>query len=128
MHDLSHYGLSRDRGFLSAAEIDEVVLPDDFADIEDAAAMLSGLVTTGRIRHWLGALPIPDYDALITTGDSAAIGVAMVRYSFLVQAYVWGEPTAITTLPANLALPFVALSDAIGFPPVMNYAGSVLDN
>ena len=128
MHDLSHYGLSRDRGFLSAAEIDEVVLPDDFADIEDAAAMLSGLVTTGRIRHWLGALPIPDYDALIATGDTAAIGVAMVRYSFLVQAYVWGEPTAITTLPANLALPFVALSDAIGFPPVMNYAGYVLDN
>lgn len=128
MHDLRHYGLSPDRGFLSATEIDDVLLPDDFAEVEDAAAILSGLVTTGHVRRWLNALPIPDYNALIATGDSAAIGVAMVRYSFLVQAYVWGEATPVATLPANLALPFVALSDAIGFPPVMNYAGYVLDN
>ena len=128
LHDLSHYGVSADRGFLSALEIDEVALPDDFAEVEDAAAMLSGLVTTGRVRHWLNMLPMPDADALIATGDDAAIGVAMVRYSFLVQAYVWGEPVPPEKLPANLSIPFVALSDAIGFPPVMNYAGYVLDN
>ena len=128
MHDLGHYGLARDRGFLSAVEIDDVLLPDDFAEVEDAAAILSGLVTTGRVRHWLNALPMPDVHAFITTADDAAIGVAMVRYSFLVQAYVWGEPTPPDKLPANLAIPFVALSDAIGFPPVMNYAGYVLDN
>ncbi|MBY0305851.1 MAG: indoleamine 2,3-dioxygenase [Sphingomonas sp.] len=128
MHDLGHFGLARDRGFLSAVEIDDVLLPDDFAEVEDAAAILSGLVTTGRVRHWLNALPLPDIDAFLASADEAAIGVAMVRYSFLVQAYVWGEPTPPEKLPANLAIPFVALSDAIGFPPVMNYAGYVLDN
>ncbi len=52
----------------------------------------------------------------------------MVRYSFLVQAWVWGEPDPPEKLPANLAVPFVALADRIGFPPVMNYAGYILDN
>lgn len=128
LHDLSHYGLSGERGYLSHAEIDDVELPDDFAEVEGAAAMLSSLVTTGRVRHWLDSLAMPDIDAFLTSASEDEIGVAMVRYSFLVQAYVWGEPTAPAFLPANLALPLVALSDHIGIPPVMNYAGYVLDN
>ncbi|MES2021443.1 MAG: indoleamine 2,3-dioxygenase [Pseudomonadota bacterium] len=128
LHDLAHYGLSADRGFLSPYEIEEIVLPGGFAPVEAAAAKLSGLVTTGRIRHWLDALPMPDSDAFLATASDAEIGRAMLRYSFLVQAYVWGEPTPLTRLPANLAVPFVALADRIGFPPVMNYAGYVLDN
>ena len=128
MNDLSHYGLSGERGYLSHAEIDEVTLPGDFAEIERAAAILSALVTTGRIRHWLQRLPIPDMKAFLTSADDDQIGVAMVRYSFLVQAYVWGEAEPPESLPATLAIPIVALSDHIGFPPVMNYAGYVLDN
>jgi indoleamine 2,3-dioxygenase len=103
-------------------------LPGDFGPIEEAAAKLSGLVTTGRVRHWLDALPTPNIAAFLATAADAEIGRAMVRYSFLVQAYVWGEPTPLDRLPANLAVPFVALADRIGFPPVMNYAGYVLDN
>ncbi|WP_426258218.1 indoleamine 2,3-dioxygenase [Sphingomonas sp. DC1600-2] len=128
LHDLAHYGLSAERGFLSPHEIDEIALPGDFGPIEEAAAKLSGLVTTGRVRHWLDALPTPDIAAFLATAADAEIGRAMVRYSFLVQAYVWGEPTPLDRLPANLAVPFVALADRIGFPPVMNYAGYVLDN
>lgn len=128
LHGLAHYGLSGDRGYLSQAEIDEISLPEDFAEVEAAAANLSGLVTTGRIRHWLNGLPTPDVDGFLASATDDEIGLAMVRYSFLVQAYVWGEPTPPEKLPANLALPIVALSDRIGFPPVMNYAGYVLDN
>jgi indoleamine 2,3-dioxygenase len=111
IHDLAHYGLSADRGYLAQTEIDEVALPEDFAEVEEAAATLSELLTTGRVRKWLAALPIPDIDGFLATASEAEIGVAMVRYSFLAQAYVW-----------------VKLSDHIGFPPVMNYAGYVLDN
>ncbi|OYY88881.1 MAG: indoleamine 2,3-dioxygenase [Sphingomonas sp. 28-66-16] len=128
MRDLGHYGLSAARGFLSAAEIDEVSLPDDFAEVEEAAAMLPALVATGRVRHWLKGLPIPDMAGFLATASEAEIGVAMVRYSFMVQAHVWGETSPPTALPANLAIPFVAISDRLGLPPVMNYAGYVLDN
>lgn len=128
IHDLTYYGLSRDRGFLSATEIDEVLLPPDFDEVEDSAAMLPAFISTGRIRHWLADLPIPDVAALIADGTDDEINVAMVRYSFLVQAYVWGETTPPAHLPANLAIPYVALCDRMGLPPVMNYAAYVLDN
>jgi len=128
LHGLAHYGLSGERGYLSQAEIDEITLPADFAEVESAAASLSGLVTTGRIRHWLKDLPVPDMDEFLGSATDAQISLAMVRYAFLVQAHVWGEPTPPEVLPANLALPFVALADRIGVPPVMNYADYILDN
>jgi len=128
LHGLAHYGLSGERGYLSQAEIDEIKLPADFAGIESAAAKLSGLVATGRVRHWLKDLPVPDIARFLDTASDAQISLAMVRYAFLVQAYVWGEPTPPEALPANLAVPFVALADRIGVPPVMNYADYILEN
>jgi len=128
LHGLAHYGLSGERGYLSQAEIDEITLPADFAEVESAAARLSGLVTTGRIRHWLKDLPIPDMERFLATASDAQISLAMVRYAFLVQAHVWGEPMPPEALPANLAVPFVALADRIGVPPVMNYADYILEN
>src|SRR3546814_19405946 len=41
---------------------------------------------------------------------------------------IWGEGEPSRRLPANLAIPFVGIADALGVPPVMNYAGYVLDN
>ena len=128
LQELTHYGLSAERGYLAQTEIDDVALPDDFAEVEQAAATLSELLTTGRVRQWLAALPIPDVDRFLETASEAEIGVAMVRYSFLAQAYVWGEEAPPPYLPVTLAGPLVKLSDRIGFPPVMNYAGYVLDN
>jgi len=128
LHGLAHYGLSGERGYLSQAEIDEIMLPADFAEIENAAARLSGLVVTGRIRHWLKDLPVPDMDRFLGSASDAQISLAMVRYAFLVQAHVWGEPAPPEALPANLAVPFVALADRIGVPPVMNYADYILEN
>lgn len=128
LHDLAHYGLAADRGFLSHHEIDAVPLPPVFAEIEAAAAILPDLLTTGRVRHWLDKLPTPDIHAFIAGASDAERIVAMVRYSFLTQAYVWGEGAPAHRLPANLAVPFVALADALGVPPVMSYAGYVLDN
>ena len=128
LHGLAHYGLSGERGYLSQAEIDEITLPADFAEVESAAARLSGLVTTGRIRHWLKDLLVPDMDQFLGRASDAQISLAMVRYAFLIQAHVWGEPTPPERLPANLAMPFVALADRIGVPPVMNYADYILDN
>jgi indoleamine 2,3-dioxygenase len=52
----------------------------------------------------------------------------MVRYSFLVQAWVWGEPEPPACLPANLARPIVALADRLGQAPLLPYSAYVLDN
>lgn len=125
---LSHYGLSAERGFLSSFEADGVQLPPLLEPMAEAAGSLSGLLTTGRVRHWLSALPLLDLRQFIAEADEAQVRVAMVRYSFLVQAYVWGEKEPPAALPANLAVPIVALADALGQHPLLPYSAYVLDN
>ena len=125
---LSDYDMSASRGFLSHFEIVDIDLPDIFAPVLQAASNLSGLMTTGRVRHWLEQLPALDLDEWATNAPEEQVRVAMVRYSFLVQAYVWGESEAPTALPANLARPMVALADRLDQAPLLPYSGYVLDN
>ena len=125
---LSDYGLSRTRGFLSHYEIDAIALPSQFAEAKQAADDLSNLLTSGRVRHWLEQLADPGIEDWAREAAEEEVRTAMVHYSFLVQAYVWGEPEAPTHLPANLARPIVALADRLGQAPLLPYSAYVLDN
>jgi indoleamine 2,3-dioxygenase len=125
---LSDYGMSRDRGYLSAFELDEVYLPAQFDPIVEAAERLSGLISSTRVRHYLNMLPDPRIEDWATNAPEEQVRAAMVRYSFLVQAYVWGEPEAPAALPANLARPMVAIAERLGQAPLLPYSGYVLDN
>jgi indoleamine 2,3-dioxygenase len=125
---LQDYGLSRARGFLSAFELDEIALPEEFTPVLEVAENLSGLISTTRLRHWLNRLPDPVIEDWAITASEEQVRAAMVRYSFLVQAYVWGEPEAPRALPANLARPIVALADRLGQAPLLPYSAYVLDN
>ena len=126
--ELKDYGMSRERGFLSHYEIDSIALPSQFDPVVDAAGKLSGLLTTGRIRHWLGALPDPGLEDWAKDAPEEEVRTAMVHYSFLVQAYVWGEPEPPAFLPANLSRPMVAIADRLGQAPLLPYSSYVLDN
>jgi indoleamine 2,3-dioxygenase len=128
LHDLSYYGLSADRGFLSQHEIDEVALPAAFVEVEAAAALLPDLITTGRVRYWLDKVPTADIREFLRHAGAAELTVAMVRYCFLAQAYLRGEAAPASGLPANLAGPLAALAGALGVPPGLSYAGYVLGN
>ena len=125
---LSGYGMSRERGFLSPYEVDEVFLPTRFDPVVDSAERLSDLLSTGRVRHWLRDLPSPEIASWAPTAPEEQVRTMMVHYSFLVQAYVWGEPEPPACLPANLARPIVALADRLGQAPLLPYSGYVLDN
>ena len=125
---LSDYGMSRERGFLSHYEIDEIALPSMFDTVKQAAGNLSGLLTTGRVRRWLEQLADPGLEDWAREASEEEVRTAMVHYSFLVQAYVWGEPEPPAFLPANLARPMVALADRLGQAPLLPYSGYVLDN
>ncbi|MCC7393417.1 MAG: indoleamine 2,3-dioxygenase [Sphingomonadaceae bacterium] len=125
---LSDYQMSAARGFLSHFELADIELPSIFAPLEDAAANLSGLMSSGRVRHWLDQLPDIDLSQFAAEADEDVVRAAMVRLSFLVQAYVWGEADAAQSLPANLAKPMVAVSDRLGQAPLLPYSAYVLDN
>jgi indoleamine 2,3-dioxygenase len=128
LRPLTSYGLSTERGFLSAFEITGITLPADFAPVAEAAQQLSGLLTSGRIRTWLERLPQPDSASFVREASEAQLRVAMVRYSFLVQAYVWGEAEPPQRLPATLAIPIVAIAQKLDQAPLLPYSSYVLDN
>jgi len=126
--ELKDYGMSRERGFLSHYEVDSIALPGQFAPVLEAAGQLSALLTTGRIRHWLDALPDPGLEDWAREAPEEEVRTAMVHYSFLVQAYVWGEAEPPAHLPANLSRPIVAIADRLGQAPLLPYSSYVLDN
>ncbi|RXZ66128.1 PrnB family protein [Pelagerythrobacter rhizovicinus] len=126
--ELKDYGMSRERGFLSHYEIDQIALPRQFDPAVEAAENLSGLLTTGRVRHWLDQIPDPRIEDWAREAAEEEVRTAMVHYSFLVQAYVWGEPDPPACLPANLSRPIVAIADRLGQAPLLPYSSYVLDN
>ena len=125
---LSDHDMSSDRGFLCAYDAADVTLPSDLAAPEQAAKDLPRTLLTGRVRKHLEALPVLDLKAFCADASDAQLRTAMVRYAFMVQAYVWGEPAAPTTLPASLAVPMWALAKRLGQQPLLPYSAYVLDN
>lgn len=127
MLDLADYDMSPERGFLCRYDADAIRLPDNIKIIADIALRLPDILPTGRIRQILRD-QLPEIDLPLDTMNDAEARMCMVHYSFMVQAYVWGEPKAPESLPRNLAVPIVALADHLGQQPLLPYSGYVLDN
>ena len=125
---LSDHDMSANRGFLCSYDAADVTLPAELAAPEEAARELPRTMLTGRIRHHLSALPVLDLKAFCAEASDAQLRTAMVRYSFMVQAYVWGEAEAPASLPAPLAVPMWALAKRLGQQPLLPYSAYVLDN
>jgi indoleamine 2,3-dioxygenase len=126
---LETYDISAERGYLCRHDAETVALSGSLSEARAVAMQLPQLLPTGRVRHYLTRdLPRFDLAALLPTLDDAEARMAMVHYSFMVQAYVWGEPLAPDILPACLAQPIVALADHLGQQPLLPYSAYVLDN
>ncbi|MEL7310775.1 MAG: indoleamine 2,3-dioxygenase [Pseudomonadota bacterium] len=125
---LDHYGISRAHGFLCPYNAGDVALPEPWTEAAQAAMQLPQWLPTGEVRRHLLAA-IPDHSIMDVEGLSdPQARMAMVHYSFMVQAWVWGEQTPSGRLPAALAIPMVALADRLGQQPLLPYSGYVLDN
>jgi len=126
---LENYDMSTDRGFLSRHNPDEVTLTGELAKARKMAMQLPQILPSGRVRHYLEKnLPDFDLEADLSSLSDEQARMAMVHYSFMVQAYVWGEPEAPKVLPRCLARPIVTLADHLGQQPLLPYSGYVLDN
>ena len=120
--------MPRGRGFLAAFEPSQVVLPDRLAPAIELADGLPRYLPTGRIRALVQRLPEPDLSDWIEQADEAALRMALMRYAFLTQAYVWGEHAPERRLPAVLARPIWQLARRLGQQPLLPYSSYTLDN
>ena len=126
--NLADYDLSAERGYLSSWNPDQVELPEILQPVRDAAMDLPRTIVTGEVRKHIEAIPHIDLTDFCATASLPEQRTAMVHYSFLVQTYVWGEPDAPKSLPANMAEPIWKLGKSIGQPPLLPYSSYVLDN
>ena len=125
---LSDYDMSASRGFLCAHDPAGIHLKGKLSEIAEIARSLPDMLPTGRVRTWLSrALPQVEAADIEALTDLEA-RQAFVHVSFMIQAWVWGESEAPTSIPATLARPMVALSHRLGQPPLLTYSSYVLDN
>ena len=104
--------MSAERGFLCAYNAADVSLPADLAAPEEAARDLPRTLLTGRVRKHLEALPVLDLKTFCAEASDPQLRTAMVRYSFMVQAYVWGEPDAPKSSPRPARRPDLGAGEA----------------
>ena len=139
------YGVTRERGFLPKEDPPASLLPlgDDadptgeasalFRAWEEAAAALPGLLAARNVRQVVAMLPTtpaPPVWIAALQGDERKLERCYSLLSFLAHAAVWGEEPYLTTLPAQLAVPWVAVAEQTPLQrqPILTYASFNLHN
>ena len=105
------------RGFLPASDPLPSLPGAVFASWNHAANSLPQWITNGVVRAKVASLPDFPTDALSGQREHEA---AMRVLSFLAHAYLL-TGDVLPSLPAKLAVPWVAVSELLGTPPVLNY-------
>jgi indoleamine 2,3-dioxygenase len=123
---LEDYDVSQEFGFLPTRSPAKVQLPQSCQQLQETAALLPKLLTTGKIRRAIANLPAINLEK--ETIDQMQLRRLMQIYSYLTHAYVWGEPTPSEVLPRNIAVPFYQIAEQLGRPPILSYASYALDN
>ncbi len=100
-------------------------LPDAFAPWEALAGELDKQLIAGTVRRTVRDLPQLDPAPLTDPGDVAR---AMLLLSYFGHAYVWGDREPVDRLPATIAVPWHAVAERLGRPPVLSYASHALNN
>jgi indoleamine 2,3-dioxygenase len=113
---------SPSRGLLPVRDPPRRLASSDYAPWEEVLDELPQLLLNGRVRAAVSALPRLDPAPLLAAADPAQLWRAQLLLSFLAHAYVHGDGAPPTSLPAQLAVPWVAVSDALDAPPVLTYA------
>lgn len=117
-------GVNLSRGFLPPKDPLER-LPRDFQEWEEAAAGLPKILAAGRVRQTVAELP--PFDTAKLRGQNE-VERAMIILSYFGHAYVWGAVEVPPSIPENLAVPWAAVADRLGRPPVLSYASYALHN
>ncbi len=122
------YEITRKLGFLADYDVDDVALPGDLLEIQQVALSLPDLILCGELQNNVRDLPELDLTEFCKTASDAQVRMAMVHYTFMLQAYVWAGELPHSCLPKSIARPVWQLSRRTGQPPILTYSNYVLDN
>ena len=100
-----------------------------FKEWEDLLYQLPTLIRDKLIRNRAGGLELIPREK-ISFDSEKKWWRAYVVTTYICQAYIWceGEDGVARVLPRNLAIPWCAVSEHLGMPPVMTHAAGCLYN
>ena len=120
------------RGFLPEINpLMEYSIPSHSLDrLQAIAGNLPKLLLTGRVPTTLESLQHDDLsiDELVAKNLDQDLRLAMVQFSFVAHAYIWGGIKPQGHLPEVVAKPWLQLAKLFDRPPVLSYASYCLDN
>ena len=100
-------------------------LNTDYSDLEDCLGQLPKLLATNTFKKDVSKLKIyTKFDSL----SPAELERVMLLYSYLGHAYMWGESSTPSSIPENIAKPWVEISKLLRRPPILSYASYALNN
>ncbi len=121
---LASYDVDCERGFLPSQD-PMISVPACLGAWREIAEELPKLLVASQVKQFVNAMPVVNIDGLKT---NAELERAMLAFSFIGHAYVWGEKDPPQSLPASLAAPWYAVTTKLGRPPVLSYASYMLHN
>ena len=100
-------------------------LPESFSDIEKLAAELPKVLANEQIESRVQQLEIEkNIDGL----DKAELERAMLIYSYIGHAFMWGKKNDQNVIPAQIAKTWYKISQKLERPPILSYASYALNN
>ena len=100
-------------------------LPASFDDIENLASELPKVLANEQIVERVQQL---GQEKDINNLNYSELERAMLLYSYVGHAYVWGKKHIENTIPKELATTWFAISEKLERPPILSYASYALNN
>ena len=100
-------------------------LPSSFDDIENLASELPKVLTNEQIVERVEQL---ERDKDINDLNTSELERAMLLYSYVGHAYMWGKKHDANTIPKELAITWFNISKKLERPPILSYASYALNN
>jgi indoleamine 2,3-dioxygenase len=116
--------LDSKRGFLPLQD-PLTRLPRAFDAWESQALGLPKLLASDRLRRTIEELPPFPLDHIASQPERER---AMSLLSYLGHAYVWRSEKPAQVLPSQIAVPWHAVAQGLGRPPVLSYSSYALHN
>ena len=99
-------------------------LPSGFEDIEKLASELPKVLANEQIVQRVAQL---ESDKDISQLNLSELERAMLLYSYIAHAYMWGKKEVENIIPRQLSLTWFAISEKLERPPILSYASYALN-
>ncbi len=100
-------------------------LPPNFNDIENLVSELPKVLANEQIVERVGQL---EQDKDISKLNASELERAMLLYSYIGHAYMWGKKRIENIIPAEISKTWFAISEKLDRPPILSYASYALNN